>query len=75
MTLSRLTGFSPGIGYVFLLLHMSGESVQEWAESLESKAKRERRRSISKEDRHWLLSEEDPEQDNSAHTEAMATAP
>jgi len=54
---------------------MSGESVQEWAESLESKAKRERRRSISKEDRHWLLSEEDPEQDNSAHTEAMATAP
>ena len=75
MTLSRLTGFSPGIGYVFLLLHRSGESVQEWAESLESKAKRERRRSISKEDRHWLLSEEDPEQDNSAHTEAMATAP
>lgn len=37
------------IGYIFLLLHMSGGSAQEWTDSLESEAKRERRRTSKEE--------------------------
>ena len=63
------------IGYISCFFHISGESARDRDDSLESEARRERGRRTSKEKPHCLLSEKDPELEDSAFAESMAIAP
>ena len=63
------------IGCISSFFHISGESAREWNDSLESEARRERGRRTSKDKPHCLLSEKNPEQEDSAFAESMAIAP
>lgn len=74
MGLVCLLIFLLAIGFI-LLLPMSGGSAREWADPLESEAKGERMKRTNKEEWPWLLSEEGPEQEDSARAEATAIAP
>ena len=62
------------VGCISCFFHISGESAQEWNDSLESEARRERGRRTRKEKPHCLLSEEDAEQEDSAFAESVAIA-